>query len=263
VKRASNDPRQRRRQQRDQNRQAQAPKLSPSQVPTLGQYTVSSLIRHVYGEDCSVLIEQFGLIPTFNRALQKFTEEYAATLSTVVTPVEKKPVTRDVVVVKATPEAEPAAVLDLTPPKATSENRVSNDPRVRRRLAKLAAEQALEQAKNVQVEATETTESTVEVTPVVENTAEVAPTVAESAPTQETLAIEPVAEETTETPVEAEVAPIEVIAEVEAEAEVQDAVESTDVAETDDEKAKADKDKPARPRRPRGRPPKKTNPSAE
>ena len=263
VKRASNDPRQRRRQQRDQNRQAQAPKLSPSQVPTLGQYTVSSLIRHVYGEDCSVLIEQFGLIPTFNRALQKFTEEYAATLSTVATPVEKKPVTRDVVIVKATPEAEPAAVLDLTPPKATSENRVSNDPRVRRRLAKLAAEQALEQAKNVQVEATETTESTVEVTPVVENTAEVAPTVAESAPTQETLAIEPVAEETTETPVEAEVAPIEVIAEVEAEAEVQDAVESTDVAETDDEKAKADKDKPARPRRPRGRPPKKTNPSAE
>ncbi len=36
-------------------------KLSPSQVPTLGQYTVISLIRHVYGEDCSVLIEQFGL----------------------------------------------------------------------------------------------------------------------------------------------------------------------------------------------------------
>ncbi len=36
------------------------------------QHTIGSLIRHVYGEDCTVLIEQFGLVPTFNRALQKF-----------------------------------------------------------------------------------------------------------------------------------------------------------------------------------------------
>ncbi len=69
----------RRRQQREaQAQQAAAPKLTPSQVPTLAQYSIGSLIRHVYGEDCSVLIEQFGLIPTFNRALQKFTDEYAA-----------------------------------------------------------------------------------------------------------------------------------------------------------------------------------------
>ncbi|RFS33946.1 Rne/Rng family ribonuclease [Acinetobacter sp. SWAC5] len=265
VKRASNDPRQRRRQQREaQNRQAQAPKLSPSQVPTLGEYTVGSLIRHVYGEDCSVLIEQFGLIPTFNRALQKFTEEYAATLSTVApTAVEKKPVTRDVVVAKAAPQAEPAPVLDLTPPKATSENRVSNDPRVRRRLAKLAAEQALEQAKSAQAEVTETAESTTEATPAVEHVAEVAPVLEELAPTQATLAIEPVVEEATETPAEVEATPVEVNEVVEAESEVQEAVENTDVIDADDEKVKADKDKPARPRRPRGRPPKKSNTSAE
>ncbi len=55
-------------------------KLRHRKCRHLGQYTVGSLIRHVYGEDCSVLIEQFGLIPTFNRALQKFTEEYASTL---------------------------------------------------------------------------------------------------------------------------------------------------------------------------------------
>ncbi len=46
TSRASNDPRQRRREQRAARaQQAQAPKIAPSQVPTLGQYTVSSLIK--------------------------------------------------------------------------------------------------------------------------------------------------------------------------------------------------------------------------
>ena len=147
VKRASNDPRQRRRQQREAATTTpvvEVPKLAPSQIPTLSQYTIGSLIRHVYGEDCAVLIEQFGLIPTFNRALQKFSDEYAATLKVekTVAPVEKKAVTRDVAITKAEPEAEPAPVLDLVPPKPVSDNRVANDPRERRRLAKLAAEQA-------------------------------------------------------------------------------------------------------------------------
>src|SRR3990167_1185898 len=137
VKRASNDPRQRRRQQRAAHtQQTEAPKLTPSQVPTLGQYTISSLIRHVYGEDCSVLIEQFGLIPTFNRALQTFTADYAATLSkTVTTPAveaEKKPVTRDVEITKAQPESEPVPVLDLTPPAPVYEQRVANRSEERR-----------------------------------------------------------------------------------------------------------------------------------
>lgn len=52
AKRASNDPRQRRRQQREaQAQQAAAPKLTPSQAPTLAQYSIGSLIRHVYGSD--------------------------------------------------------------------------------------------------------------------------------------------------------------------------------------------------------------------
>ena len=155
VKRASNDPRMRRRQQRGQHQaKVQAPKITPSQAPTLGQYTISSLIRHVYGEDCTVLIEQFGLVPTFNRALVKFTEQYAATL--VVGESEgkaedKKPVTRDAELPNNKPveEAEPAAVLPLTPPKADL-SRVANDPRERRRLAKQAAEQAHVQAKQAQ-----------------------------------------------------------------------------------------------------------------
>ncbi|MGE8540711.1 MAG: Rne/Rng family ribonuclease, partial [Acinetobacter sp.] len=193
VKRASNDPRQRRRQQRAaQAQQAAAPKVSPSQVPTLDQYTVSSLIKHVYGEDCSVLIEQFGLIPTFNRALQKFTEEYAATLiaPAAEAPVEKKPVTRDVEIAKAAPQAEPAPVLDLTPPKPVSESRVANDPRERRRLAK----QALEQAKKAHAEEpktevpAETAAETIAATPVQENEPTVQTEV--TAPVQAELPVE-------------------------------------------------------------------------
>ncbi|MFE0412631.1 hypothetical protein ACFW0S_28425, partial [Citrobacter freundii] len=97
IQRASNDPRMRRREQRNTKRaKAAAPSIAPSQIPTLAQYTIGSLIRHVYGEDCTVLIEQFGLVPTFNRALQKFAEQYASTLVTeVATEAEdKKPVTR-------------------------------------------------------------------------------------------------------------------------------------------------------------------------
>ena len=78
VKRASNDPRSRRRHRDSQSSpKAVVPKVVPSQIPTLAQYTMSSLIRHVYGEDCTILIEQFGLVTTFNRALQKFAEQYA------------------------------------------------------------------------------------------------------------------------------------------------------------------------------------------
>ena len=252
-KRASNDPRQRRRQQREHAKtKTTAPKLTPSQVPTLGQYTVGSLIRHVYGDDCAVLIEQFGLIPTFNRALQKFTDEYAETLSTeTVAPVQdKKPVTRDAVISKAAPEAEPAPMLDLTPPAATEDNRVANDPRERRRLAKLAAEQAHEQTKQVQPEAKvedvkpEAVQAEVAVTEAV-----VAPAVAE-APAVETPA-EVEAVKATE-PVQTELA---VDQAQEAPVTETVAVEKVDAEVESAEKAEADK--PARPRRPRGRPPKK------
>ena len=261
-KRASNDPRMRRRQQRDaQAKQAQAPKLNPSQVPTLAQYTVGSLIRQVYGEDCAVLIEQFGLIPTFNRALEKFTAEYAASLntSTVAVEVEKKPVTRDVEVAKATPEAEPAPVLDLTPPKPESEKRVANDPRERRRLAKQAAEQALAQAKQAQMEEAPVVAEPTAVA-VVEKVAEVVEPV--EAATEVTVT-QAVAE-----PIAAEEATVETKAPAKAKAKAEpvqtelavDFVEDRATEETAAEKEEKEK---ARPRRPRGRPPKKTTPTAE
>ncbi|WP_163777805.1 hypothetical protein, partial [Proteus mirabilis] len=54
IKRASNDPRMRRRQQREaKHAKAAAPSIAPSQIPTLAQHTIGSLIRHVYGEDCT------------------------------------------------------------------------------------------------------------------------------------------------------------------------------------------------------------------
>lgn len=266
-KRASNDPRMRRRQKREaQARQAQAPKLSPSQVPTLGQYTVISLIRHVYGEDCSVLIEQFGLIPTFNRALVKFTEQYAATIATQATEAPAHPVTRDVAVTKAAPEAEPAPVLDLTPPKPVSDKRVANDPRERRRLAKQAAEQALEQAKQAH---SQPETAPTEAMP----TETVAVTEAETAPAEvaEPVVTEVVAEPTAETVVAAETViateetvqaaePVQAELAVEATQDAQTQVEPTAEAEKTEGE---DGDKPVRPRRPRGRPPKKATPANE
>lgn len=173
VKRASNDPRMRRRQQREAKANvAPAIKLNPSQVPTLAQYNVGSLIRQVYGEDCTVLIEQFGLVPTFNRALLKFTEQYVSSLAEqqpAQVEAEKKPVTRDVELPsKVTSEAEPVDVLPLIPPKAP-QVRVANDPRERRRLAKQAAELAKVQHLQEQPEVTAsvTTEAAVAVEPTV------------------------------------------------------------------------------------------------
>ncbi len=275
AKRASNDPRQRRRQQREaQAQQVTAPKLTPSQVPTLAQYSIGSLIRHVYGEDCSVLIEQFGLIPTFNRALQKFTDEYAASLVSTAPMAEKKPVTRDVEVAKAAPEAEPAPVLDLTPPKPVSDKRVANDPRERRRLAKQAAEQALEQAKQAQaVEKTdaeaETTAAPVAANPATEveqpaaanAEAETVSTEVSATPEEApavTAQTEQVEQQTASTEAEAEVSTSATAEPVQAELAVDDPVETAE-----SEQDKAEKEKTARPRRPRGRPPKKVTPPTE
>ncbi|MCO8047737.1 Rne/Rng family ribonuclease [Acinetobacter towneri] len=276
AKRASNDPRQRRRQQREgQAQQVTAPKLTPSQVPTLAQYNIGSLIRHVYGEDCSVLIEQFGLIPTFNRALQKFTDEYAASLVSTAPVAEKKPVTRDVEVAKAAPEAEPAPVLDLTPPKPVSDKRVANDPRERRRLAKQAAEQALEQAK--QAQAVEKTEAEAETTaapvtaspateveqPAVANAEAETVSTEVSATPEEAPAVTAQAEQVEQQTAPAEAETAEVSTPVTAEP-VQAELAVDDPAETaESEQEKADKEKVVRPRRPRGRPPKKATPPTE
>lgn len=272
IQRASNDPRMRRREQRHAKRaKATAPSIAPSQIPTLAQYTIGSLIRHVYGEDCTVLIEQFGLVPTFNRALQKFAEQYASTLVTevAVEAEDKKPVTRDAELPSNKPsqEAEPAPVLPLTPPKEATP-RVANDPRERRRLAKLAAEQAFEQVKQ-QHSAPE------EAAPVAENVEEtvVVPTAETQAPVeskQQPLELDQeteVAASVEETPAETAVEEAPVAKQpkaTKAKVATEQAVEPTEAAaESESEDSKADKDKPSRPRRPRGRPPKKANPVAE
>lgn len=274
VKRAANDPRSRRRQRGAQAAQKAAPKVvvAPSQIPTLGQYTVSSLIRHVYGEDCTILIDQFGLITTFNRALQKFAEQYANSLVVETTVEEnKRPVTRDAELPskKVVEEAEPAPVLALTPPEAAA-IRVANDPRERRRLAKMAAEQAKEAhvASNAAPAPVESTESKEEVKQAEDAVvAEAAVTTApeqqplELASTDAVAEIAPVEAEAVEPVVTAEVETVsETVAEVseptQAVEKAEQATASTE-AELDDEAAKAEKEKSSRPRRPRGRPPKK------
>ncbi|MFT4021020.1 MAG: Rne/Rng family ribonuclease [Acinetobacter sp.] len=278
VKRASNDPRSRRR--HNKAKTTTAPKILPSQVPTLARYTVGSLIRHIYGEDCVVLIEQFGLVPTFNRALVKFTEQYASEQQ--AEPVaDKKPVTRDVAVPTSTvPEPEPAEVLPLTPPESLKA-RVANDPRERRKLAKLAAEQALEQAKaqHLKEEAQQAEQpaktvsepvATESAEPLVPNVASVSPQ--ETTPTPE----QPVS--TTEEPLVAQSAPAQaelaidhsdvkpeetVVAKKAVQSDkAPEKTVSADVATEKATKSKATKEKEsaekaARPRRPRGRPPKK------
>jgi ribonuclease E len=274
VKRASNDPRSRRRQRGAQSApKAVAPKVAPSQIPTLGQYTMGSLIRHVYGEDCTILIDQFGLITTFNRALQKFADQYASAIVVETTvEEEKRPVTRDAELPsqKAAEEAEPAPVLALTPPESATV-RVANDPRERRRLAKLAAEQAKEAhiaSNTAPVESTEPKEEVQKAEDVV-----IAEETVVSAPEQQPLELantdaapaEVTPVETVEAAVVTEVEPaVETTAEV---VETAQAVEKAEpvAAEVDseDEAAKAEKEKSSRPRRPRGRPPKKATASNE
>lgn len=279
IQRASNDPRMRRRQQREAKQaKAAVPSIAPSQIPTLAQHTIGSLIRHVYGEDCTVLIEQFGLVPTFNRALQKFAEQYASTLVVEVTSEteEKKPVTRDAELPSHKPaeEAEPAPVLPLTPSQ-TPTPRVANDPRERRRLAKLAAEQAFEQVKQQH----SAQEEVVTPAPVAEETVATAPaeTQATAEPEQQPLELNqstevaqpeavPVEEKTTEKVAEAPVAKEPAPSKATSKAKVapeETAAPTEAAADAETEDAKADKDKPSRPRRPRGRPPKKANPVAE
>ena len=244
--RASNDPRARRRQARgNQQAQKSVEKVAPSQIPTLGLYTLGSLIRHVYGDDCNILIDQFGLVTTFNRALIKFTEQYEQSQGTPSTPQEKRPVTRDVELPsqKPTAEAEPAEVLALTPPESSAV-RVGNDPRERRRLAKLAVEQAKE------VNQPSTTAAVVEEKPtevIVEANVE---TESAQQPALELSTPDVVATENT----------VEAIPSVDVDAEVAESVDETNESSTDlesEDDAALDKDKSARPRRPRGRPPKK------
>lgn len=290
AKRASNDPRAQRRQKSGQAKQKSTiQQISATQNPALKQHSIGSLIRTVYGEDCTVLIEQFGLIPTFNRALSKFTEQYIATQSQQTTASDKKPVTRDVhVPTKHNADTKTAEALPLTPPQSP-QLRVANDPRERRRLAKLAAEQALEQAKAKHLkEEAETAQGKDVVTPkpdteIVEVNKETIadekvvapPPQAESisihtktSVVEQTVntAVDVPATEETQAVIEHSDTEVKAVPTLNADSE---AAISEDIATKTAEKATKAKtaskkktdasttDKPARPRRPRGRPPKK------
>jgi ribonuclease E len=257
IKRASNDPRERRRQKQHKRNPTTRPTagLSAQALSHLAQFSVGGLIRHVYGEDCNVLIEQFGLIPTFNRAVQKHVDSLAHLDLSAEAEAPQQPVTRDVELPRVV-NAESVESLPLTPPTQPA-SRVANDPRERRRLAKQAlwadAQQqdasATEAAQFAPVEevvqadlALETLEPIAPANAVV--TAEAQPSLAPAA-----IAVEPAAEAAPAVVVEAELSDRPVVEKPKA--------PRARKATTDDEKS-------ARPRRPRGRPPKKTaTPSGE
>lgn len=263
--RASNDPREKRRlkaQKRAQQSTEKVP-LNAKSLASLAQFSVVGLIRHVYGEDCNVLIEQFGLIPTFNRAVTKHTEAFqSAVIAEDDEDVYTGPVTRDVELPRVQNQ-EPVEALSLTPPEPSV--RLSNDPREKRKLAAQSTESNSTSTQTV-IDADATTDATASSTSVA-----VEPTV------QEDLALAPAEQATasTEAPHDAipEVeADTQAPAESEAEAATESALEHETPAESESEsekkatrtrKAKSDEDKPARPRRPRGRPPKKVSPTTD
>lgn len=281
-KRAINDPRERRRLKAEKraaqaNKKAQAALLTPQALASLAQYNVGSLIQLVFNEDSKIFIDQFGLIPTFNRALQKHLESFV--VATVEESEEdqqpQQPVTRDVKLATQV-NPEPVEALPLTPP--TPSSRVANDPRERRRQAK----QALLADAQAQVKATI---EPVMTTPAESNIAETA-TVAEvetvdNAPAEQDFALTSPdvatqqAAEVTETPVDAEpvaatstdtadqTAQVEIaLDETQPETTAEAAPEESKAKTTRSRKVKVEDDK-ARPRRPRGRPPKKTPPATD
>lgn len=275
AKRVSNDPRERRRLRAEQRALRQATTqqaapvtagISPQAMQSLAQHNIGSLIRLIYGDDCQVLIEQFGLIPTFNRALSKHLESFAST-SQVSIDVDTEedevlfhpPVTRDVALTRKANTDEPAELLALTPPAPTA--RVANDPRERRRLEQVedtaqtptdseanTATKAIEndvsaaqaaQPENEVVDTTEVSSDFALTSPAAATKDTATAPESDSTITAKPEAVEAVAKDTTAQP---------------------NATETTAEAEQD---TAVTEEKPARPRRPRGRPPKKSVPTPE
>lgn len=263
-KRALNDPRERRRRRElgldepalnfavDPALVAQTEEVSASSTQQLTvipvQGSVGEFIRAVLGETADTLISEQGVIHAFLQALQS--REQAITVPDTASaeqPAESTVTTEAVIA------AEPVALLPITPPQAGP--RAANDPRSRRRAAQQAA---VEQAVNPEV--------AVDTTPIAESAAEAAPL---AAPVQEEA---PAAAESTETVVvteeavvTAETADTAVAAtpeadQEEAEADQPDLLDQVDDAAEPGDAANGD-EKPARPRRPRGRPPKKSTAS--
>ncbi len=275
AKRVSNDPRERRRLRAEQRALRQATTqqatpttvgISPQAMQSLAQHNIGSLIRLVYGDDCQVLIEQFGLIPTFNRALTKHLEHFA-TADTVIVDTDNDddevlfhpPVTRDVALTRKANTDEPAELLALTPPALTA--RVANDPRERRRLeqtedTKVTSTEGEASTASSAVESEVPTVQAVQQESEVVEAAEASPDFTLTSPMAATKDNEAAPE--SDTIVKAEQEAVEEVASKDTADAQPNPTETT--AEQDTAVAE---EKPARPRRPRGRPPKKSIPTPE
>ncbi|WP_374294962.1 Rne/Rng family ribonuclease [Acinetobacter sp.] len=264
--RASNDPREKRRRKAEKRAQKSTQKspLNAKSLASLAQFSVVDLIRHVYGEDYNVLIEQFGLIPTFNRAVAKHTEAFQSSeIEEDEDDVFTGPVTRDVELPREQNQ-EPVEALSLTPPEPTV--RLSNDPRQKRKLAQQnadAPQPETTQADDVQVIASGTVATIV---------ADATQEAVESDVEQKADVEPPTSVSTTAATQQAD---LELTTEEDTSSENDDSPESDDTSESNDDnsdddeksdrpsKAKGKDDKLARPRRPRGRPPKKASQDAD
>lgn len=273
VKRASNDPRLRRRQKADKRKKPATPTpagLNAQTLASLAEFTVGSLIRREYGEDCNVLIEQFGLIPTFNRALQKHLQNFVITTVAEDDEDEQRfsgPVTRDVVIEQQI-NAEPVETLSLTPPESTI--RITNDPRMRRRQeASMQETTAIHEVDSPVVlqdapVPEQSTEQNVVAQPVPDEHDTASQEVnSDDQPadesTEQVLATPPATEDSAQ-PAQAENQPESVVSDDTDSSETENADNSKN---TRARKTKTGEEKPSRPRRPRGRPPKKTTPPTD
>ncbi len=277
-KRALNDPRERRRRRElgldepslqfavDPALTAQTEEVAAQSEQQLSiipvQGNVGEFIRAVLGDAASTLISEQGVINAFLHAL-------ASRQQVITTPVTAVVQTEVIAAVEEAVSIEPVEVVEplpTTPPQ--SGPRAANDPRSRRRqAAALAAEAAANSGASAPVEATLLAD---DASPIVEPTD---PAIVDAV-TEAAEVIEPPVSEEAINAVEEVEATVEEVPEAEAsiqsetaeDSDIANAVEKDsqqDLLHASDEDA-ADgedidtNDKPARPRRPRGRPPKKS-----
>ena len=236
---------------------------SEQQLETLPvRGTVGEFIRAVLGEAAEALLSEGQVVQGFMLALQQ----------------RQQPLTTEATTAEPSVVAEPVALLPTTPPTPTV--RAANDPRAKRRQA-LAAEaagvesvteaeptaQAVDAAPELaepqpQADLVDIAVSHISVDDAVLETvaqADIATPVVQPAVSSESEAsLDTVKQAHEEVAPEASGVPAEAVPNPEtADANVSGDDEHT---ELDENGNKVDKDKPARPRRPRGRPPKKSNP---
>lgn len=280
VPRALNDPRERRRRRElglDEPvlQFAADPALVTPEVESVSAHseqqletlpvrgTVGEFIRAVLGEAAEALLSEGQVVAGFMLALQQRQQQQ-----------DQQPIATDAVAAPSV-VAEPVALLPTTPPAPSV--RAANDPRAKRRQA-MAAQAAA---------TTEPTAQAADDTPVLADPQPQADlvdiAVDESAHSSMSASVEAVAQPDIAEPViqpavssesEASLDSVkqahealtpeasEVKADIAQNPETVDAPVNSDDEHTelDENGNKVDKDKPARPRRPRGRPPKKSNP---